>query len=99
MGRDQLEAPTSKPSTPLQSFARYQDEQNADGSIDEHCHGEDHDRPANEELPNIRLAHAGEVEGRVFAQADQCEDGIQRVLIRRKAVDANCEGEDELRDD
>jgi len=36
------------------------------------------------------------VEGRVLAETDDGDDGVEEVLVGREAVDADCEGKDEL---
>lgn len=73
-----------------------QHEQHAERRVDEDCHGEHHERPPSEQLPDVGFAHAGEVERGVFAQTDEGEDGIERVLIGGKAVDPNREGKNKL---
>jgi len=81
------------PSKPL---AGNQDEEDAERRIHEDRHGEDHDRPASEKLPDVGLPHPGEVEGGVLAETDEGEDRVKRVLVGGEAVDANCERKDEL---
>lgn len=88
---------SQEPVAPLsEAFARDQDEEHAQCCIDEDRHGEDHGRPAGEKLADVRLPHPREVERGVLAVADEGEDGVERVLVRGKAVDADCEREDEL---
>lgn len=49
-------------------------------------------------MADVGFADAGPVHEGVFAQADQGEDGVERVLLGGEAVDADGEGEDELRE-
>ena len=49
-------------------------------------------------MANVWFADAGPVHEGVFAQPDQSEDGVERVLLGGEAVDADGEWEDELRE-
>lgn len=69
------------PSTPSKPFAWDQNEENAERCINEQRHGEDHDRPMSEKLPDVWLPHPGIVEWGVFAETDEGDDGVQGVLV------------------
>jgi hypothetical protein len=92
----QLTAPVSQSGAPSKPFAGDQDEEHAKRGIDEDRHREDHGRPASEKLPDVRLPDPGKVEGGVLAVADESEDGVKGVLVGGEAVNANCEGKNEL---
>lgn len=73
-----------------------QNEENQERRVDDDGDGEHHEGTLHKELPHVGLPHAGEVERRVLAQADQGQDRIQRVLVGSQAVDTEGEGEDKL---
>jgi hypothetical protein len=73
-----------------------ENEENTKGGIDENSHRQDHDSPLSDELTDVRLTDAREVEWGVLAVTNQGHDGIQWVLVRRKEINTNSEGQDEL---
>lgn len=81
---------------PSESFARNQDEEDTETSVDEEGDGKDHDRAFGEKFADVRLADAREVERGVFAEADEREDGIERILVRSKEIYAQSEWKDDL---
>lgn len=91
-----MDVSNSGRSTALETFARNQNEEDAEGRVDEQRDSEHHDGALREELPDVGLSYPGEVKGRVLAVSDEGEDGVQRVLIRGKEVDAEGKGENEL---
>lgn len=80
----------------LKTFTRDKDEENAECGIEEQRPGEDNKGPSCKELANIRLPYAREVEWSVLAESNEGKDGVQRVLVRGKAVNTNSKGENEL---
>ena len=79
-----------------ESLARDKNEEHAECGINKDCHCQDHDCSFRKKLANVRLADAREVEWRVLAEADECHDGVQGVLIGGEKVDPNGERQYEL---
>ena len=52
-----------------------------------------------QKLSHVWLADAVPVHEGVFAQSGEGENRVKRVLLGSEKVNANCEGEDELRKD
>lgn len=75
----------------LQPFAGHKDEQDAQGGSGESRHDEDNECSLDQQSADVGLADARKVEWRVFAEAEQRHDGVERVLIRGEKVDADCE--------
>lgn len=83
----------------LQPFARHKDEETAECRIDENYGRQDHPSSLDQKLANEGLFYPGEAEEGVFREADECEDWIEHVLMRREKVHAYGEWQYDLDDD
>jgi hypothetical protein len=75
----------------LEALSWDKDEENAERSIDESSHCQDHDGALGDERADIGFADAREVERGVLAVTNKGHDRVQRVLVRRKEI--NTDGE------
>jgi hypothetical protein len=72
-----------------QASAWNENEEEAEGSIHENRDGQNHYSAFGKKLADIRLPDAGEIEGGVFAVANESHDGIQGVLVRGEEIDSD----------
>lgn len=78
-------------------MARHEDEEADDGNADGDGDEQDHQGAAVEQVADVGLFDALEVEEGVFAQADEGEDRVETVLVRGEEIHADCERKDFLR--
>lgn len=82
--------------TPSKPLAWNKDKEYAERRIDEDRHSKDHDCPAGKELSDVRLPNPGKVERGVLAKADKGKNWVEGILVGSKAVNADCERQNEL---
>lgn len=80
----------------LESLARNKNEEDAESSVYQHSDGKNHESSLGKELADIGFPNAGKVEGGVFAETEQRQDGVKRVLVRSEEVHSHSKRQDEL---
>lgn len=81
------------PRSKLESPSRHEDEEYNNTNAHEHRTDQNHERALVHEAADVRFLDARPGHEGVFAETEQGQDWVDAVLLRREAVDANCEGE------
>ena len=80
----------------LESLTGNEDEQTADGRVDEHEQPQHGSRPGIQSLADEGLSYPVEIEESVLAVTDHGYDGVKHVLMCEDEVESHCEGQDDL---